>query len=55
MTSSVKDKILYLIAQADSARESALSDENRQDKGYPYVAGYLTQTLKSIERIVANL
>jgi len=55
MTSSVKDEILSLIAQADAARESALSDENRQDLGYPFVAGYTTQTLKSIERIVANL
>jgi hypothetical protein len=54
-TSTVKDEILTLIAQAQSAREMALRQENHSDFGYPYAAGYAAATLAQIQTLVSAL
>ena len=52
---TVKDEILTLIAEAQSAREMALREENRFDFGYPYAAGYAAATLAQIQTLVSAL
>lgn len=48
-TTTIQD-ILNLIAQAEAAREMALREENRDEFGYPFVAGYTTSTLAQIRQ-----
>lgn len=45
--------ILELIEGAEFERGEALKHENRNSKGYPYLAGYQTATLRRIKEILA--
>ena len=52
MEPSLRESILALIAQAEGAYREALSEENRDSLGYPYVAGYSRSALENIRHLV---
>lgn len=45
--------ILELIEGAEFEQTEALKKENRDNKGYPYLAGYQSATLRQIKEILA--
>jgi hypothetical protein len=52
MEAYVKESILNLIETAEKVRAQSLTEEERDEKGYPYVCGYTTSTLRAIRDIV---
>ena len=52
METYLKESILNLIAEAENARALALSEEQREKLGYPFVCGYATATLRNIRELV---
>jgi len=54
MNKTTVEEILKLIEQAEQAREMALREENRNEFGYPFVAGYTTSTLAQIGQLLKS-
>lgn len=52
METHLKESILNLITEAENARALALSEEKRDELGYPFVCGYATATLRNIRDLV---
>ena len=50
MENDLKTEILFLIQQAEAAREWALN--TKDSGGYPYISGYATAALRQIRELV---
>jgi len=49
------ERILSYIEYAEQERKTALSPENRDKLGYPYVTGYTMSCLSQIKEMVEGL
>jgi hypothetical protein len=52
MENDLKNQILRIIQEAESAREMALHPDNWDTLGYAFTAGYSTSALKNIRELV---
>jgi hypothetical protein len=52
MENKLKKEILLIVQLAEDAYVNALRPENRDELGYPYVAGYAESALRNIRDLV---